>query len=185
MSGETARVFFALWPGEHERAEFAHAIRKAARGCGGRPVPESNLHATLVFLGSVPMSRLPELATIATRVADSDEAQPFELAFERVEYWDKPHVLVATANASAGVTAASALSRALLEATRSAGFEPDSKTFRPHITIARKVGKLSRVPPMHPVRLAFNTFALIESRTLPEGPVYSVVEAFRIKLFRA
>jgi 2'-5' RNA ligase len=177
---QTARVFFALWPGDLTRTGFAQAARDAAHTCGGRPVPEHNLHATLVFLGSVAATRLAELATLAAGVARSKRAVPFELEFERVEYWQKPRVLVATATASAGVAAAGVLARALLEATLGAGFDPDSKPFRPHITIARKVGKLTGVPEMRRVRLAFNSFALVESRTLPEGPVYSVVESFAL-----
>jgi RNA 2',3'-cyclic 3'-phosphodiesterase len=175
---ETARVFFALWPGDSARAVLAHAIRKAARSCGGRPVPEHNLHATLVFIGSVAVSRLPELRILAADVASAQVVAPFELTFDRVEYWPKPHVLVATAGATAGVVSAGALARALLEAMQRAGFDPDSKPFRPHITIARKVGKMTQVPEIHPIRLAFNSFALVASRTLPEGPVYSVVESF-------
>ena len=46
------------------------------------------------------------------------------------------------------------------------------------MTIARKVGKQIRVPEMPAVSLAFDSFALVESRTGPEGPVYTVMEAF-------
>lgn len=177
---QTARVFFALWPGDLTRAELVHATRDAAHSSGGRPVLEHNLHATLVFLGSVAVTRFADLANLATGVARLKRVVPFELEFERVEYWQKPRVLVATATASAGFVAAGALARALLEATLGAGFDPDSKPFRPHITIARKVGKLTGVPEMQRVRLAFNSFALVQSRTLPEGPVYGVVESFAL-----
>ena len=182
---QTARVFFALWPDDLTRAELVRVTREAVRSGGGRPVSEHNLHATLVFVGSVAVTRLAELSRLATEVARSQGVPPFELDFERVEYWQKPRVLVATASAAAGVAAAGALARGLLEAALGAGFDPDSKPFRPHITLARKVGKLTRVPEMQRARLAFDSFALVESRTLPEGPVYSVVEAFALKLFRA
>lgn len=177
---QTARLFFALWPGDSARMELAHAIGKAARSCGGRPVSEHNLHATLVFLGSVAVSRLSGLRAIAAQVAGAKAVAPFELTFDRVEYWQKPRVLVATASAATGVAAASALARALLDAALRADFNPDAKPFRPHITIARKVGKLTQVPEIHPTRLAFNSFALVESRMLGEGPVYSVVESFAL-----
>jgi 2'-5' RNA ligase len=178
---QTARVFFALWPDAAARTEFAQATRKAVRSCGGRPVPAHNLHATLVFLGSVVVTRLAQLSDLAGGIARSKAVAPFELEFERLEYWRKPRVLTATAAASAGVAAAGALARALLEATLGAGFDPDSRPFRPHVTLARKVGNLTRVPEMQPVRLAFNSFALVESRTLAEGPLYSVVESFALK----
>ena len=178
---QTVRVFFALWPGDLARADLAHATRQAVRGCGGRPVPAHNLHATLVFIGSIAVTRLPVLVALASGIARSKGVAPFELDFERVEYWPKPRVLVAMANASVGVAAATALARALLEATQRENFAPDSKPFRPHITIARKVGKLTPVLEMQRTRLAFDSFALAESRTLPEGPVYSVIESFALE----
>lgn len=177
---QAVRLFFALWPEDSARAALGHAIRKVARSGGGRPVPEHNLHATLVFLGSVAVSRLGDLRAIAAQVAGAKKVAPFELDFDRVEYWQKPRVLVATASASSGVAVASALARTLLEAMQRADFDPDSKPFRPHITIARKVGKPSEAPYVHPIRLAFNSFALVESRTLPEGPVYRVLETFAL-----
>lgn len=75
----TARLFFALWPDDLGRADLARAIHEAARSCGGRPVPEHNLHATLVFLGSVAVNRLPESRTIGTQVASSNAGAPLRL----------------------------------------------------------------------------------------------------------
>ncbi|HYL02781.1 MAG TPA: 2'-5' RNA ligase family protein, partial [Steroidobacteraceae bacterium] len=57
----TRRLFFALWPDAAQRTVLAHAVRKAVRNCGGRPVPAESLHVTLAFLGSVPESRMAEL----------------------------------------------------------------------------------------------------------------------------
>jgi len=125
------------------------------------------------------VSRLQEVVAIAAEVAGSNAAAaPFELVFDRVEYWEKARVLVATARTSAGGTAAGALARELLEATHRGGFEPDPKPFRPHVTLARKVGKQTRPLETHTVTWVCNAFALVESRTLPDGPVYSVVETF-------
>jgi 2'-5' RNA ligase len=60
----TQRLFFALWPSAEEQRALAQAAHKAARYSGGRATPEEKLHLTLVFLGSVPQRRLPELAQI-------------------------------------------------------------------------------------------------------------------------
>jgi 2'-5' RNA ligase len=176
--GYRMRVFFALWPGELARTTLGHATRKAVRSCGGRPVPEQNFHVTLTFLGSVALSRLAELGAIAAHIASSNVASPFELVFDRVEHWEKPRVLVATASDSAGAISARGIARALSEATFRAGFDPDQKPFHPHVTLARKIGKLTQVLEMHPVSWGFDAFALVESRTLPEGPVYTVIESY-------
>jgi len=72
MSGpaeRTRRLFFAFWPDEATREAMHHSARKAVRGSGGRPVPASNLHVTVAFLGSVAESLRPEVERIGAEVA--------------------------------------------------------------------------------------------------------------------
>lgn len=69
------------------------------------------------------------------------------------------------------------LARTLRHRPAPSGFASDLKPFRPHVTVVRKVSRLGRIDKMHPVVWTFTEFALIESRTLPEGVSYSVVEA--------
>ena len=52
------------------------------------------------------------------------------------------------------------------------------KPFRQHVTAARKVVRPGPAGKMHPVLWRFTELALIESRTLPEGALYSVVESY-------
>jgi RNA 2',3'-cyclic 3'-phosphodiesterase len=174
----TRRLFFGIWPDEAQRAEFSHATRKAVRACGGRPVPAENLHATVLFLGSVLESRIPELAVIATRAAA--QAQPFDLVFDQVEFWEKPRVLVATTRpaSAAGHVMADALNRVLQRETSRAGLQSDLKPFHAHVTLARKVGRVTHELEMQPVRWRLSGLALIDSRTDPAGSVYTVLESF-------
>ena len=183
----TRRLFFALWPDEATRATLAHATRKAVRSCGGRPVAVDKLHATLLFLGSVAQSRVSELMGIAARAAAVVVAGPGAVGpslpgfvFDRVDFWKKAHVLVATPSVAGG--AADALAGALVEVlareTLSAGFAPDLKPFRPHVTLARKVAFLKTELSMSPVPWSFADFALVESQTDPDGPVYTILQSF-------
>src|SRR5579859_5367426 len=174
----TRRLFLGFWPDEIQRAEISHATRKAARSCGGRPVPAANLHATVLFVGSVLESSIPVLAAIAARAAA--QAQPLELVFDQVEFWEKPHVLVATTSAAsaAGHAVAEALNRTLERETSRAGMHSDVKPFHAHVTLARKVGRVTHELAMQPVAWRLLELALIESRTEPDGPVYSVLESF-------
>jgi 2'-5' RNA ligase len=59
-------------------------------------------------------------------------------------------------------------------------FAPDLKTFRPHVTVAHKASRPGRIGKMHPVAARFAELALVESRTLPEGALYSVVESYSL-----
>jgi 2'-5' RNA ligase len=182
----TRRLFFALWPDETTRAAFVHATHKAVRSSGGRPMPEHNLHVTLVFLGSVAESRIPDLRAIASRAAVAsvqahpDEVSPPQLIFDRIEFWKKAGVLVATTSAKSqtGQGPVDALVGVLQRETVAAGFTPDLKPYRPHITLARKVAHGNHDRTLRPVLWSLTEFALVESRTDPEGAVYSVLELF-------
>ena len=197
----TRRLFFALWPDETLRATFAHATHKAVRACGGRPVPTHNLHVTLLFLGSVAERRTPELEAIGARVAAAGTshagAAPLpQLAFDRVEHWEKARILVATVSAQSttgatttpglasmgglhsGLAAAEALASGLLREAHRAGFTADLKPFRAHVTVARKVARLTHSLHMREVLWAVTGFALVESRTEPQGAVYNVLKSY-------
>ncbi|HEX4618513.1 MAG TPA: RNA 2',3'-cyclic phosphodiesterase [Steroidobacteraceae bacterium] len=180
----TRRLFFALWPDAAQRAALVHAAGKTVRRCGGRPVPETNLHVTLAFLGSVPEPRLEELRAIARRIAARfpREAVPLALSLEALEHWAKPQVLTvlerkAEAHA-APASGAAKLAQLLTTETAAAGFSPDLKPFRPHVTVARKVPRAPGPSAMRRVPWSFGAFALVESRTLAEWPLYSVLESY-------
>ena len=176
-SEPTQRLFFALWPAEEGRRALSHATAKAVRRTGGRAVPPANLHLTLAFLGSVPQRRVPEVSQLARRAASGFlQQRPLELRFEKLAHWPRPQILCAVAAEEHPV--ASALATALKDAAAAAGFTPDLKPFRTHVTLARKV---TRAPPESTLRemlWRFDGFALIDSRTQSEGPVYSVLESY-------
>lgn len=167
------------------QADMTQAIRKAARASGGRPLPPGNLHVTLAFLGSVAERRLPELAGIAHKAAETlgsspagaaSAGSPLELVFDHLEHW-RPAQLLCVSPAEPPAALAT-LARTLQSLLVANGFAPDLKPFRPHVTVVRKVMRPGRMGRMHPVVWRFTELALVESRTLPEGALYSVVESF-------
>lgn len=174
------------------RREMADATREVARarrgsdpGCGGRPVPAGNLHVTLAFLGWVPERQMQPLAKLArgaaqtlgsARAGEGAPGAPLELAFDHLEYWRASQLLCALP--AQPPLRAVALARSLQALLTASGFTPDLKPFRPHVTVARKVSHPSPLTEMHPVVWRFAELALVESRTLPEGALYSVVEAY-------
>ena len=94
----TLRLFFALWPGDRHRAALAAAAAPGLAQVAGQPVPPGNLHVTLAFLGSVPGSALARVI----EVGGQGPWPTVELAFERLEFWAKPKVLVAMAEPRSG-----------------------------------------------------------------------------------
>jgi len=171
------RLFFALWPDEAQRRALEHATAKAVRHSGGRPVPVSNLHVTLAFLGSVAAARTADLQRIAREQAASlAHDAPATLTFARLAHWKEAQILCALAEEpSPGVRS---LAVALQEAAGALGFSLDRKPFQAHVTLARKVVRAGAERALRPVVWRFDAFALIDSRTEPSGPVYSVIDSY-------
>jgi RNA 2',3'-cyclic 3'-phosphodiesterase len=188
VGGVLRRLFFAIWPDEVSRDELARATREAVAASGGRSMAVENLHATLLFLGSVPESRVCELGAISVRVTEElrrgvgEMQQKARIVFDQIEFWKKARVVVASVSApsGAGYLLASTLAALLQRETLRAGFTPDLKPFRPHVTVARKVSHYSLLQPMRAVSWSVAGFALVESLTGPEGSVYRVVEAYSL-----
>jgi RNA 2',3'-cyclic 3'-phosphodiesterase len=171
------RLFFALWATPEERRALSAAAAAAVGTSGGRAVPEENLHLTLAFLGQVPAARTTELAALAHRVGTNGAlaGTPLVLQFERLAYWHAPQILVALSSAGA---AAAALAAGLQREASAAGFLPDLKPFRAHVTVARKVTHAAASTPLPSVSWKCAEFALVESRTIATGSVYSVLESY-------
>ena len=180
MSGQpregTRRVFFALWPSDAERRALAAATQAQIEAAAGRAVPLADLHVTLAFLGDVAAARLGELAELGQQVAVSWQGPiPIELSFERLACWRRPQILCVLERAPG--EPAALLADALKRAALAAGFAPDLKPFRAHVTVARKVVQLRSAVALEKVTWASAALALVESRGGAAGPLYSVLES--------
>jgi len=129
------RLFFALWPDPAWCARMLGAaapqIAAADGAAAGRALAGSDLHVTLCFLGAVAE---PELAGLLQRVAGIDVAA-FGLEFVRLEWWRQSRVLAATV--AHVPPEGERLAAALAAAAREAGAGPDSRAWRPHMTLLR------------------------------------------------
>lgn len=171
----TRRFFFALWPDPAMREAMVRATGNAARASGGRPVLAANLHVTLAFLGAVSERRLGDLGEVARRAVAGG---PLGLAFDHLEYWRAAELLCALPGEAPAPTVA--LARGLQDALVAGGFAPDLKPFRPHVTVVRKVSRPGRSEPIPRVAWSFTELALVASRTLATGALYSVVESYAL-----
>jgi RNA 2',3'-cyclic 3'-phosphodiesterase len=168
----TLRLFFALWPSAAERQSLAASTAEAVSRVEGLPVPGTNLHVTLAFLGAVPGRGFGDLAVIGGQ----GDYPAVALRFDRLEYWAKPKVLVAMP-VEIPATGREIVDR-LWERLAALGFERESRPWRPHLTLARKV----RRPPPENLQIVPRSgasddpapweLALVESTTHPEGARY-------------
>ena len=129
------RLFFALQPAPRAERRARREPRAARRcSCGSQPVPAANLHATLCFIGAVARRRLDALAR-----RRRERARPAsEVEFRRVRVSGRSRRSCARRRSRESSCGEPSLSIALGEAAVAAGFSPDIKPFRAHLTLARK-----------------------------------------------
>jgi len=128
---KSARVFFALWPNDAERAALAAWQPALHKLCGGRSMRADTLHATLLFLGDVVLHRLEALQLAAQEV----EWISFDLAFDVAHYWGHNHIVFAAPHIVPPQLAQ--LVQALEQRLSKHRFHFDQRQYKPHITLLR------------------------------------------------
>ena len=161
------RLFFALWPRDALRASLAPGIHALQPSGVGRPQRPDQWHLTLEFLGPVPGARLAD----ARAAADAVQATPCEIWLDAVEFWRRPEVLCLVARETPPALAE--LVAQLRSSLVAHGFQVESRPFRAHLTLARKVHQPVETAPFAALRWPVESFALVESVTDRTGSVYT------------
>lgn len=129
------RAFFALPLPERHREELSRFLgRCAATAPEFRWVGAGNLHLTLRFIGSVEQE-------VAEGIADRLEGKlgvPFEVALGEVGTFRHGRLArVVWLGVRSGGEAMRELAHRVEAECRAAGLEPESRAFKPHLTLAR------------------------------------------------
>ncbi len=162
------RMFVALWPDDEVRGRLAELLERCADQVGGRPVPRDNLHLTLAFLGDL----IPPQITAVTGCLDALPSLCAELRLDRVGYWPKTGLV--WVGSSVVDPSLAALVSELKRCLARLGFKPDTREFKPHVTLLRRAPRRVRVqsPNIHwPV----SEVTLVRSTLGTRGSVYRVV----------
>lgn len=152
---------------------------------GIRWVTLQNLHFTLKFLGETEEHKIPALIEALRKTASQHE--PFSFSLNGTGFFGGKEGLRVL---WMGVSEAEALSRLAADignALAAAGFQGDTKAFKPHLTLAR----IKTLPDDTIVQQVFASnknwkgcpqhirgFELIESRLSPTGPAYLTLQKF-------
>ncbi len=171
---DSQRLFFALWPEDALRATLDRRVRELTPG-RGRAVTRENLHLTLAFLGNT----ATDMRVCLERAADAIRIPRFDLTLDRTGYFSRARVY--WLGASQIPAALTDLVAALNAAQRQCGGDPEPRPFRAHLTLARKVRR--QPPPADPAPLHWpvERFALVSSRTFPEGPLYRLERTWMLQ----
>ena len=165
-----ARLFFALWLDAAPRAALGRLAQTLHPQCGGRAVPNRNIHLTLVFLGDVEASRIPDLCALASEVV----APGFELAIDTVNYLR--HNRIVWAAPQECPAALQALVTALERALKAGGFGFDGRPYMPHITLLRAARHAPPMQTVDAIRWRVVDFVLARSLSYDRTTVYEVVQ---------
>jgi RNA 2',3'-cyclic 3'-phosphodiesterase len=149
-------------------------------------VRPENLHVTLKFLGEVPE---PDVPRVCEALSDCASPRPMRLNVDYIECLPpRGPVRVIAAGVGGDVGRLILLHREIEDACGRIGFAPESREYRPHITLARaKVPlprhvreSLSAAGGRHVPGPAFDVreSVLMESRLRPQGAEYLPVARF-------
>jgi 2'-5' RNA ligase len=182
------RAFFAVELGDAARraaSGVASALRDTPGGDGVRWVRPETLHVTLRFLGNIDADRIPELAR---RVRDElTGIAPFRLELGGVRAFPSPRRPRVIALELAPEAPLSELADAVEQGVVAAGFEPEQRAFRAHLTLGRVRGPdfpdPGAAPSPAPSAFGVSEAVLFRSELRPSGARHTALE--RLSLGRS
>jgi 2'-5' RNA ligase len=133
---DVSRLFLAAPLTAEARQALSAIVRdRVPAGLPGRPVPPRNWHVTLRFLGDVDAVGADR---IAAAVDAADLGLPFSVTWGRMGAFPRPRrATVLWIGLADGAEPFAALAASVEEASRAAGFGPEDRPFRAHLTLAR------------------------------------------------
>ena len=164
------RLFFALWPDAAVRKQIARLSRQVC----DHPVPTTNLHMTLLFLGAHNDAARQCFCTAAGQVRGS----AFTLSLDQCGGWARKRIQ--WLGASELPAALGELADALTNALAEGGIEAEKRPFVPHVTLSRKAKNPVEGPTPAPIFWSANDFVLAESVSSPDGVRYVVLERWKL-----
>lgn len=176
------RLFIALELPENCRGRLA-GLRTSIRGV--RWLAADQLHLTLAFLGDVDAE--PELRM--REELGKVRVPLFFLPIEGIGTFGGSRPSVIWAGVGTGHPHLFALHKRVHDALFAARFDPELRSFHPHVTLARL--KEVSAPAIRPFikqhesdefgLVEFTSFALVSSMPGPEGSVYSIEARYELK----
>lgn len=186
---DSVRAFFALPLPEAALATLLEARarleRRAARSrCRPRWLAAEQLHLTLKFLGWVPADRVEAFAGVADELARLTPPIASRLALATAFPNERrARVVVVELDDPAGRLAE--LASNVEAAADALGVAPETRAFRPHVTLARikrpcdASGWLGAAE-LEAAPVDFSELRLYRSHLLPTGSVYEVIRSARL-----
>jgi RNA 2',3'-cyclic 3'-phosphodiesterase len=179
LPSDTVRAFLAVALADATRERLRALTTGWSEATPGlRLVPPANAHLTLRFLGASTPAQIARVSTLlapAAAACPSGTAAASGLALFPPR--GAPRVLALVLDLPAGLAA---LQRRCEDAALQAGFAPEARPFRPHVTLGRWSGRAPRpaLPPLEPFAVPLDRLLLYRSDAGPRGVVYTPLAGF-------
>ena len=191
---EKVRAFIAIHAPEAVRENLHAAQRKLDSQMPKEAVRWTvfeQLHLTLEFLGDVPVAEIPKMEQVLTRV--TPQHRPFQLKAESIGAFSSvrnPRVI--WAGLAGDIDRLKALQADVHASVLQWEREPETRAYRPHLTLGRvrpikphelrKVSHaLAAVTPEPFGEWEVHEFTLMQSKLSPHGAQHSVLATFHLQ----
>lgn len=178
------RAFIAVTlPTEVRQLLHGFQTKLTTAGAPVKWVETENLHLTLVFLGTIGQDRVPAILDAMRTAATGTPA--FTAKVSGLGVFPNPHkTQVVWAGLTEGGEALANLQRKLAAKLMPLGFKPDSRPFRPHLTLGRfRAGaRRPELGEIEPVSAPLERLVLYRSQLRPEGAVHTPIASFDLGL---
>lgn len=148
-------------------------LQKDLDQAGGRPVPEENLHLTLVFLGNVEADKVDAIRAIAAGI----KGEPFDLVLDTLGGFRQNNARILWVGPSELSSELGALYQSLRRQVRKIGLRVGKGSYRPHVTLIRKADLRKKLPEdLEPdIQWTARRLALVASELRPAGSRYKIL----------
>ena len=181
MAKMKGRLFVAAPLTEEARRRLAAHLERTVPGgrLPGRVVAPGNWHFTLRFLGDTSVEAYDALQVGLEKLA---MGPPFDLAFAGLGAFPKPNrARVMWIGTGRGARELGDIAALIEEAVVDAGFEPERRQFRAHLTVSRlrpeqDVRSFVDAVPDARVRMTVREITVYRSHLGPEGARYELLD---------
>lgn len=164
------RLFLALTPPPELRMRFGELADLAQARCGGRRMPDANLHLTLAFLGEVSPTRIKALVHWVEQLA----VPPGCWTLDEWGCFRAPRIV--WIGAVPPDPALQHLNDRLWQALVALRFEGEPSRYVPHLTLLRGAERLNtRELPAFRIDWPYRQVELVHSITSPGGSRYTTL----------
>ena len=176
-SGRTdrLRLFFALWPDEQTGLFLTNTASRLIVPGTARSVARANLHLTLIFLGPVETS----MQGCCELAADTVRAAKFSLVINRLGCWFRRSI--AWAGPSQQPPGLVSLVEKLNASLGTCGYEPETRRFSAHVTLARNARRCRSGVTIEPFHWDVDRFCLVSSNPRVADHRYQILRTWNLK----